>query len=481
MRKLGIIVLFVALAAACENKTSSNTQTESQTVTEKTSKQTPFPDFGYMVPDYKGEVFVLSQNYPDTLPKQELPPFFQTDYKKDWRKYLLEVQKYCFEGNTEVDFRVLQNKVRHWYHMPWQHYGPQAREGFHGLTQEAPVKALQLAPTQTDTNTGAVAVGFYNDVAALTIQEVWKDHYHPNHSHNMSFKNGSVLFKILFVTLPEDIAVKQVPWLVNGLWWDAFVCPDFHDAEDTDQMRYRRQIKVALVQMDIMVRDDRAPNGWIFGNFQYNGKMNKADKWENLVPVGLMWGEDPNDTTNFSNAKPTRTIINPKLVETIINPDSNELPATHLGWNSRLNGPVDNPMSSCYSCHSTSEYPANLPMSPLFNDSLSAACPPGSAGWMYWFRNLKCGEPFTPKSHSMDFSLQLSQSIQFFYNWKKSQGGLYSNDYAPAPPAAPAAAGQQARMAKAMLKSTPAHHRATLKPDTTGGQVDYPIGFPASK
>ncbi len=475
MKKLFVIVVLCSLVIGCGPGTNSNTNTPAgpQAGSETPRKQTPFPDFGYMVPNYKGEVFVLSQTYPDTLPKGDLPPFFKTDFKKDWRKYLAEVQQYCFEGNTEVDFKVLRNKMRNWYHMPWQHYGPQAREGFHGLTQEAPVQPYQLAETQSIDSAGAVAVGFYNDVAAYTINEVWKDHYHPDHSHNMSFHNGAVLFKILFVTLPEKIAVQQVPFLTNGIWWDAYVCPNFHNAEDTNQILYRKAIKVVLIQMDIMVRDDRAPNGWVFGNFQYNGKMNKANKWENLIPVGVMWGEDPNDTNNASNPKPTKTIINPKLVETIINPDANELPPTHLGWNSRLNGPVDNPMSSCYSCHSTAQYPAISPMSPLFVPDSAKANPPGSAGWMRWFRNLKCGQPFDDNAHSMDFSLQLAQSIQFFYNWRKEQGGQYSKNYPPAPPVT-----SQKMMA---MPKAAEHHPAALIPDTANGEIDYPIEFPVSK
>jgi hypothetical protein len=32
----------------------------------------------------------------------------------------------------------------------------------------------------------------------------------------------------------------------------------------------------------------------------------------------------------------------PAVVKTVINADASELPATHIGWNGRLNGPVDN-------------------------------------------------------------------------------------------------------------------------------------------
>ena len=388
--------------------------------------QEPFPDFGFMVSpkDYTGPVFKLSQNYPNELPTGSLPPFFNIDFQKDWRNYLLAVQKYCFEGNTEVDFRVEKNTVRPWFHMPWQHYSANGREGFHGLTKEAPVKAQQLAPTQLSDSSGAWAVGFFNDVAGYTIGQVWKDHMNPN-LDNMAggFNEGAVLFKILFLSMPKAEAEATVPFLKNGIWWDAFATYNFSEST-------RSPIQVGLIQMDIMVRDKRAPHGWVFGNFQYNGAMNKANPWENLVPVGIMWGQDPTVTANVSNPKPTQTIINPQLKETIINPDANELPATHLGWNSRLNGPVDNPMSSCYSCHATAEYPQASPISPLFDRDTLAVNPPGSPGWMRWFSNLDCGTPFDPgKAVSTDFCLQMAEAIQNFDTWRLDQDGLFANKY----------------------------------------------------
>lgn len=437
----------LAFQFSCTDKGSTsndgNTTGGGQNPADSAAKA-PFPDFGFMLPPAQADslgirVFRLSQDYPEKLPEQPLPDFFQTDFKKDWRKYLMQVQQYCFAGNTDVDFRVEDNKVRKWYHMPWQHYSSNGREGFHGLTKEAPVQPYQLAATQSYATGGAWAIGFFNDVAGHKIGEVWKDHNHPDpKAMGNGFKNGAVLFKILFVSIPQDIAEKQVPFLQNGQWWDAYATYDFAKDE-------HKPIKVALIQMDIMVRDDRAPNGWVFGNFQYNGKMNKANKWENLVPVGIMWGQDPENNTNQSNPQPKTTIINTKLLETIINPDSTELPPTHLGWNGRLNGPVDNPQSSCYSCHSTAEYPQGSPMSPLFDADTLAANPIGSPGWMRWFSNLKCGTPFDGSPYqSTDFCLQMAEAIQNFESWQGTQGGLFYTQYNNGKPKLKAATEKQA-------------------------------------
>ena len=317
--------------------------------------------------------------------------------------------------------------------MPFQHYSPNGREGYHGLTKEAPVDVKQFGPNQNYSTAGAWAVGFYNDVAGYAIGQVWRDHESPDVTKMAGgFGHGAVLFKLLFTSFPKKVVELQVPFLRNGIWWDAYGNYIFNATPLS-----RSKIQVVLTQMDVMVRDTNSPTGWVLGNFQYNGELNNSDKWNNLIPVGVMWGEDPTNNINQSNPNPTVTIINTNLKQTIINPDTKELPATHLGWNSRLNGPLDNAMSSCYSCHATAEYPQGSPLNPLFDTELSEKYPPGSDGWMRWFENLKCGEPFDKPSdgvvyYSTDFSLQMSQTLQFFDDfqaWKNAKGGIYRSDY----------------------------------------------------
>lgn len=401
--------------------------------------QTPFPDFGYLPPpeQYRGPVFKLSQDYPRTRPAAATRPrFLEIDFKQDWRGYVNAVRNYCFEGNTEVDWRVENNKVRRWFHMPWQHWGLNGREGVHGLTKEAPVSSKQLAVTQTRTGQ-TYAVGFYNDFGGYTIGQVWRDHMNPNPSvtsvRGGGFPVGTVVCKVLAVTLddppggfPNEQAAladlkQQVPFLANPIRWDGYITATYGGWG-------RSMRKLSVIQMDIMVKDPRAPTGWLFGTFQYNGALGNADKWDNLIPVGLQWGNDPDITdSTYTNLEPAVTRINPNLKESVINSDTSELPPTHLGWNGRLNGPVDNPQSSCMSCHMTAESPATSPMMPLFQ-----ANPPkvGSREWMRWFQNMSCGTPFDRGSKSTDDSLQLAISIQNFLTWR-NEDGIYASDYAP--------------------------------------------------
>lgn len=397
-----------------------------------------FPDYGYLPSDFKGRTFRLSQDYPKHRPKGPLPPFLKTDFRRDWKTYLLQTRSYCFEGMTNTEWRPEENRVRRWYNMPWQHYGEFGREGIHGLTKEAPIEPKQLAATQTLSGV-TYAIAFYNAAGGYTIGRVWGNHAHPDPSYTTKphpgFPNGTVVCKILFINLPTKGVVKQVPFLTNPIQWYAYVTkavpgqrrsklPDFDSCLASSPSCRRAVDKVTLIQMDIMVKDDRAPTKWIFGTFQYNGKLNHANRWENLAPLGLMWGNDPRNKVNSSNPRPVRTKINPKIEESIINPDTSEIPPTHLGWNGRLNGPVDNPRSSCMSCHMTAEYPAEAEITPSFVKPKPPK--PGTPKWMRWFRNVECTRPFSKGSFSTDNSLQLSQSIENFYLWRESKGGVFA-------------------------------------------------------
>ncbi len=388
-----------------------------------------FPDFEFLpLPEnYHGRVFRLSQQYPADRPGEDrMPEFFKVDFRKDWRTYMMQAREYCFRGNitgvgedVENGWRVADQDPPRWFHMPWQHYGPNGREGVHGLTREAPVQPQQLAQTQVYQGGQTFAVGFFNEFGGYTIGRVWKDHNNPDVS-KASFPNGTVICKLLFVDVPTD----QVPSLVHPVQWTAYVPPSYNSSSSTPRVFK----KLALIQMDLAARDPQAPTGWVFGTFQYNGALNRPNLWENLVPLGIQWGNDPDVTVNASNPQPVVTKPNPQIKQSIINPDAKELPPTHLGWNGRLDGPVDNPMSSCMSCHSTASVPALVPLNPLFQSNPPAA---GSPEWMKWFRNIHCDESFDPSLpiKPTDFSLQLATSIQNFNAWKSLGTALSASEY----------------------------------------------------
>lgn len=429
-----------------------------------------FPDFGFMeaAGTYKGPVFDLKDDYPTELPAldPDVAAILKTDFVKDPLRYVMAVRDYVFKGNIQGgevanDFTLYNNTAGlDWYHVPWQHWGTLGREGYHGLTREGPLGKRVLHPNQTQTSY-AYAVGFYNGPGGFAIGQVWPSaDQGPDLSRmiaamekGQAFPEGTVVGKFLFTALGED----QVPWLTNPLQWQAYMyscdlggaqpCPkDMTTAARSTQ-------KVNLLQMDVMVKDLRAKEagGWVFGTFTYNGlAQQKGDfaktygaacanftgagkNWCNLMPVGVMWGNDPKNADANINGTPKATIINPKLTQTWINPDP-MLPAMHLGFNSRLNGPADNPSSSCMSCHSTGQVasisaimPWLQPNGPKIPENGTKA----SAEWMRWFRNFKDGEAFDQgQAISMDFSMQLTKSIENYLEYRsKDQAGNYALNY----------------------------------------------------
>lgn len=77
----------------------------------------PFPDFGFLPSRdvYTGPVFRLSQACPaEPPPAANLPAFMTMDFRNNWRNYMLAVRSYCFDGNTDADWRVENNAVRSW-------------------------------------------------------------------------------------------------------------------------------------------------------------------------------------------------------------------------------------------------------------------------------------------------------------------------------------------------------------------------------
>lgn len=397
-----------------------------------------FPDFKLeykpLESEYKGSLFRLSQDYPiekpdidDALEQILRIPFDRNDNgKENWKEYLMAVRDYCFEGNLEVEWQGQDNPVRQWYHVPWQHYGEKGREGIHGLTREASAKPRQLHPNQQVTyQTHAVAM--YNALGGYTIGRVWRNEFDPDPTH-VTFPAGTVVVKVLFTQAKSD----EVPYLQDPVIWKAYV-------QDPRDPTKRTVQNLRLLQMDVMIRDRRADRtgGWVFGTYCYNGALGNENRWHNLVPVGIQWGNDYGVTDAESHKtalQAQKTWFNPKLRETVIN-RSKDLPPQHLGWGGRLNGPADYFRSSCMSCHATAQFPVVAPQHPDFQPSLDYE--PGSREWMVWFRNLDCGESFNPnetsakKAHSMDFSLQLAISIDNFYLWKSATMGGYFTPVLP--------------------------------------------------
>jgi hypothetical protein len=361
--------------------------------------QAPFPDAHDPPPaGWTGPVFKLRQDYPLSAPAPETYPWKAFDFKTQPKQYVQAVLSYCLEGNTDdpaVDWQLEKNTVRNWYHAPWMHAGDNGREFIHGLTRERNSPPGDLHPNQTQTVQNW-AVSAYNPAGGYIIGQVWKDPQNPD-ATAARFPDGTASIKLLFSAATDAAGPTQVPFLTNAKIWKADINRDAQapDGPNVPDMR--------LLQIDVAVRDTRndALTGWVFGTFIYNGNATGATPYDRMIPVGLMWGNDPGVT-------PAMVAAGTALQETWINPDARPL-MTHFGWADRLNGPVDNKVSSCLSCHSIAETPTGSPLVPPNGSSDSAR--------LNWFRNIKAGDPFDigPGEQSLDYSLQLSMGIQRFH------------------------------------------------------------------
>jgi hypothetical protein len=348
-----------------------------------------------------GPWFKLSQNYPSSAPSGDAP-WLNIDFRdgiKGANEYLYALRDYSFDGMIDVDFRPQDNKVRPWFHMPLMNFGAGRREPMHGVTAERSVigPELSVKPGVTIHN---YAVGFYNAAGGFAIGQVWKTGA-PDLTKSR-FAQGAMTFKILF----SDATANDFsgPDVLAG-------APQWSIATPAGTKTIR------LMQMDVAAVDSRSATGWVFGTLAFDLNASDTSPWRRMRPVGLSWGNDPGFT-------PADQQAGKKLTETTISDQAPAYAAAHLGWAGRTNGPVDNPISGCLSCHGTAEYPVVADLAP-FNANCNT-----DAKKLYWFRNFLGDQAFgavdatctptnaNPAPAALDFSLQMKVAVQSVLQFK---------------------------------------------------------------
>jgi hypothetical protein len=393
-----------ASGATCYSVDARGNRTDNGTFTAQCTGT--YPDFVDLVPaNYSGARFKLAQDFPQSMPAHVTDPWLQHDFTKPAGAdaYMKAVFDYVADGMAAVDWRAENNTKRRWYHVPWMTAGAHPREFLRGMTEERPVSGPELGLKKNVTIQNW-AVGFYNDVGGFALGQIWKTE--PPDLTKADFPDGTVVAKILFSDVTAADFEDGVDLLAGAPEVDVNLKVRGTKAQKKIQ-------KMRLMQMDVAIRDSRATEtGWVFGTFAYDKDAGGTDPWQRMKPVGLMWGNDPTIT---QTQKPKQSLI------------STLAPAyakTHVGFGGRLNGPVDNPVSSCLSCHSTAQSPNQAPMT-WTSSAFKGACDTYKER-MQWFRNLKpddlFGEiessdcslkagtsfPEKPGFESFDYSLQLA-------------------------------------------------------------------------
>lgn len=345
-------------------------------------------------------------------------PWKVFDFATQPREYMNAVLQKAIQDNAAIDWDI-GNNPNGWIHAPWM---AQDREPFRGMTRERSSRPFELHPNQDEWYQN-YAFGIYNAKAAEAFEHLWSDPKAPA-TESFRMENGSVAVKLLFSTAP----VSKVPYLENTKVVD--LCNGKNNV-----------VKGRLTQLDIAVRDNRADawTGWVFGTFIYWGEGSSAFSWDSLKPFTLQWGNDPDI---WPNASPETADVKledlPKLTQSWFDQDIQEQIGNWrkskglrpwTGLFGRANGPIDNPISSCLSCHNVAadfgrgsheNPPMHVEPPSLVEDVMTTGNP--AADLRSFFENRKPNEPKLSDTLALDYSLQAMIGVLNFRAWAECRG-----------------------------------------------------------
>lgn len=353
--------------------------------------------------------FQVKLDFPGDLPLPTDLPWKDIDFQSEPEKYIRALLAYGLKDNTasQIDWRIENNTASRWCHAPWFH---NQRERIHGMTAERSSRPKELHELQV-TSARNWAIGFYNDIGCYALGKIWRDPTFPR-TKDLSFPEGTYAIKLIFTTA----SLREVPYLTGSKEWNAAI--GSNDRTDDGTV-----VKMRLLQVDVAVRDSdaNAYTGWLFGTFMYDAYAPGETVWEKLVPVGLMWGNDPDLTTVLYEERgrvSQQGWLNPAVAAKFF-----YLPRHNLGLHGRVNGPIDNPKSACLACHGRAlDWGRGVePNTPVAEEAgllrPFAPNPYDDGAVKNFFRNLKSHEPFVEGTQSLDYSLQTSDGLMRFRTW----------------------------------------------------------------
>jgi hypothetical protein len=201
-------------------------------------------------------------------------------------------------------------------------------------------------------------------------------------------------------------------------WWTHVSHARQDDGKTPKDESMRKLQNVALVQIDISLKDSRlkgtlpALKNWIMLTYYFDpnhknehlADMNIPEPLKYMRPVGLQFGLDAGQSHIFDGAHNNHITARVAL--------GAPLPPELDRNNTRLNGPVDNINGSCLGCHAASglrfnvgpmtRTSKNAPMTFLTNDDYVA-----------FLKNLKNHPDITG---DFDFNMQLDKAMRNFVN-----------------------------------------------------------------
>jgi hypothetical protein len=228
--------------------------------------------------------------------------------------------------------------------------------------------------------------------------------------------DGAVLVKMAVLTPYAD--GTQWPTVETAPEWPVYRPPagsNTNYCENKDPATFKL-LSTRLIQFDIIMKSSYfAPKSeWVFATWLFDPDAKGDQPLDRFTLLGAMWGNDPGIAQ-----KDLCTPVSP-LQENWINPGTPEYGYQQLGWGCRLAGPIDIArrtatfsdgttcntarVSSCMSCHGSSEYSLNTGLSaatlypllkgyPTKEDPRFLVADPGSAQWNNWFQSRSPRDP----------------------------------------------------------------------------------------
>ncbi|WP_294222079.1 hypothetical protein [uncultured Shimia sp.] len=364
--------------------------------------------------DYAGPFVAANLDYPDTLPDARFPAggaLQQPLTVETAQDYMLLLKEYITPSFSTIinEPTSWDPKAAGWYDLVWSGGSNAPTGGREALMNTYTGQIIHAtsfgAPHQpTSQYVQNHAVIYYDARAASMLGSVWADLYDADLSA-LSFPEGSIVIKAE-ATTP---AISQWPSVLDGAaTWQVFR-PSTLDQATKKANPVPKVVEAHPLQMSIKVKDRVASpvTGWVFMAFVYDAAADGPTVWDRFVPLGAMWGNDPQ-----FNRDPKGLPANARLTETWVNPDKPAFTEDTLGWGGRMAGPMDVATrqgvitargthmgdknlgaSSCMSCHGAGEYPFTVNLYPSPNSSFPPngepflLYEPGSVQWAQWFEN----------------------------------------------------------------------------------------------
>lgn len=401
---------------------SNNQSKESETTVDlmASGQNGAFSDHRDSVPSqqqYSNPLFILSHDYPTTVKPVVNPSWQQAlngqpisssnvfTYMDSLKSYIAPNVLPFFTNNNQWT-----SAKYGWFNEPW--LGAQ-REAILG-TYLGNGNPANIFKSLKEDEAGYVLV-LYDSTAAYTVGQIWgKTGQKVNLANDAAqFKEGSVIVKLAF----SNINYPNWPVMKDAQTFSVY---DTIATKENPKTGYQVR-KVSFFQMDVIVKDSKtAPKtGWVYSTFVYDMDA-KGTPWDKMVPLGAMWGNDPDVNSPIQPPYP-------KLYETVINPQAPAYSKETLGWGGRLSGPNDGAvaqeavdittgkkyknlaLSSCMSCHLPAQdtFKSFLLPGP-FPDSTLYVYTPGSPKWKLWFRDNYGNVPFDSGQVAMDYDMVMA-------------------------------------------------------------------------